>query len=217
MKGILKPSQSIERTHLLFVSSPHSSTKRANLPPTGISVRGKICSGNGWLSELCGRRGLFRGGEMSRVTTLLSIVLSSTGRKRLGLSFRPVRLWLVRSRWLIRLSRSFKQPRNRIRWFLLLYLGIGWGRCQKSLLLRFVIRFSNYLIFVIKQGFCIYWSIPQFVTGIFQEAIAASRLAWNNSVARMVDILVEWWIDLATASKSLDKAVTDMDSCWRHK
>ena len=24
-------------------------------------------------------------------------------------------------------------------------------------------------------------------------------------------------MDLATASKSLDRAVTDMDSCWRHK
>ena len=31
----------IDRTHLLFVNSPHCSTKWANLPPTGISRRDK--------------------------------------------------------------------------------------------------------------------------------------------------------------------------------
>ena len=73
---------------MLFFNSPHCSTKWANLPPTGISGRGKIDRGKGWLSELCGRRGLFRGEELSRVTTpLIIIVLSSTGRKGLGLSF----------------------------------------------------------------------------------------------------------------------------------
>ena len=55
MNGILKPSRTIERTHLLFVNSPHCSTKWVNLPPTGISGCGKIGSGKGWLSELCGR------------------------------------------------------------------------------------------------------------------------------------------------------------------
>ena len=63
-----------------------------------MSGRGKTGSGKGWLSELCGRRGSFRGGELSRVTTPLSIVLSSTGRKGLGLSLRPVRLCLFKSR-----------------------------------------------------------------------------------------------------------------------
>ena len=54
LNGILKPSRTIERTYLLFVNSPHCSTKWATLPPTGISGHGKIGSGKGWLSELCG-------------------------------------------------------------------------------------------------------------------------------------------------------------------
>ena len=33
----------------------------------------------------------------------------------------------------------------------------------------------------------------------------------------MVDIATEWLMDLATAFKSLDRAGTDIDSCWRHK
>ena len=70
LNGILKPSQTIGRTHLLFVNSHHCSTKWAN-PPTGISGRGKIGSGKSWLSELCGRWGMFRGGELFRVTTPL--------------------------------------------------------------------------------------------------------------------------------------------------
>ena len=88
----------IESTHFLFVNSHHCSTKWANLPPTGISGHGKIGSGKGWLSELCERRGMFRGGELFNVTTPLSIVLSSTGRKGLSLSFRSVLLGLLRSR-----------------------------------------------------------------------------------------------------------------------
>ena len=36
-------------------------------------------------------------------------------------------------------------------------------------------------------------------------------------MAKIVDIAVECLMDLATASKNLDRAVTDMDSCWRHK
>ena len=82
---------------MLFVNSPHCSIKCANLPPTGILVHGKIGSGKGWLSELCGRRVLFRGGELSCVTSPLCIVLSSTRRKGMGLSFRPIRLCLFRS------------------------------------------------------------------------------------------------------------------------
>ena len=48
-------------------------------------------------------------------------------------------------------------------------------------------------------------------------AIAASCLAWNNSMANIVDMAVACLIDLATASKSLDKALTGMDSCWRQR
>ena len=48
-------------------------------------------------------------------------------------------------------------------------------------------------------------------------AIVASCLAWNNSVARMVEIATECLMDLATGSKSLDRAGTDTDSCWLHK
>ena len=51
LNGILKLSLTIERTHLLFVDSPHCSTKWANLPPIGITGRSKIGSGEGWLSE----------------------------------------------------------------------------------------------------------------------------------------------------------------------
>ena len=42
----------------------------------------------------------------------------------------------------------------------------------------------------------------------FDEANAALRLAWNNSMANIVDIAVACFIDLATDSKSLDKALT---------
>ena len=48
-------------------------------------------------------------------------------------------------------------------------------------------------------------------------ANAVSRLAWNNSVANMVDMAVAWFIDFAMASKSLDRAGTDIDSCCRHR
>ena len=88
LNGILKPSQTKERTHLLFVNSLHCSTKWANLPPTLISEGGKIGSGKGWLSELCGRRG-----KLFCVTAPNGKVLSSTRRKGLGLSFRPVVLY----------------------------------------------------------------------------------------------------------------------------
>ena len=56
----------------------HCPTKRANLPPTGMSGRGKPGNGNGWLSELCGRGGKFRGGELFGATTPLEESLSGT-------------------------------------------------------------------------------------------------------------------------------------------
>ena len=36
-------------------------------------------------------------------------------------------------------------------------------------------------------------------------------------MANIVDMAVACLIDLATASKSLDKALIDMDSCWRQR
>ena len=45
------------------------------------------------------------------------------------------------------------------------------------------------------------------------EARAASLLAWNNSVVKSVDMAVACLIDLATASRSLERAATDIDSC----
>ena len=54
LNDILNLCRTTERTHLLFVNSPHCFTKWANLPPTGIPGCGKTGSGKGWLSELCG-------------------------------------------------------------------------------------------------------------------------------------------------------------------
>ena len=48
-------------------------------------------------------------------------------------------------------------------------------------------------------------------------AKAASRLAWNSSVAKIIDIAVALLIVLATASRSLEKAATDMVYNCRHK
>ena len=48
-------------------------------------------------------------------------------------------------------------------------------------------------------------------------ANAESRLPWNISVANMVDIAVACLIDFATASSSLERVATDIDSCCRHK
>ena len=44
-----------------------------------------------------------------------------------------------------------------------------------------------------------------------------SRLAWNISVVNIVDIVVGCLIDFATALRSLERAATNIDSCWRHK
>ena len=76
----MKPSRTIERTHLFCVNSPHCSTKWTNLPPTEVSGRGKIGNGRSWLSELCGRRGMFRGGKLLCVATPLRKGLPCTGR-----------------------------------------------------------------------------------------------------------------------------------------
>ena len=60
----------------MSVNFSHCSKERANLPPTGMPGRGKTGSGMGWLSELCGREGKFRGGELFGVTTPLEEILS---------------------------------------------------------------------------------------------------------------------------------------------
>ena len=78
MNGILKPFQTIERTHLLSVNFSHCSTKWANLPPTGMPGLGKTGSGKGWLSQLCGGRGHFSEGELFGVTAPLHKILSIT-------------------------------------------------------------------------------------------------------------------------------------------
>ena len=44
-----------------------------------------------------------------------------------------------------------------------------------------------------------------------------SHLAWKISVVNIVDIAVACLIDLATASRSLERATTYIDSCCRHK
>ena len=63
--------------------------------------------------------------EMFQVTVPLGKVLSSTGRKGLALSIRPVWLAVFRSKKFARLSRSFKWSWCRIRCLLLLYICIG--------------------------------------------------------------------------------------------
>ena len=51
----------------------------------------------------------------------------------------------------------------------------------------------------------------------FDEARAASLLDWNNSVVRSVDMAVACLIDLATASRNLERAATDIDSCCKER
>ena len=63
-----------------------------------MTGRGSTGSGKGWLSELCGGRGKFRGGELFGVTTPLSEILFITCRNGLSLCFRPIRLHVFRSR-----------------------------------------------------------------------------------------------------------------------
>ena len=49
------------------------------------------------------------------------------------------------------------------------------------------------------------------------EAKAASLLAWNNSVVKSVDMAVTCLINLAMASRSLERAATDIDSCCNER
>ena len=51
----------------------------------------------------------------------------------------------------------------------------------------------------------------------FDEASAASLLAWNNSIVRSVDMAVACLIDLVTATRSLERAATDIDSCCKER
>ena len=88
LNSILKPFRTIEMTHLLSVNSSYCSTKWANLPPTGISCRGNTSSGKGWISELCGGRGMFRERGLFRTSTPLRIVFPISGRIGLTLTFR---------------------------------------------------------------------------------------------------------------------------------
>ena len=108
MNGIFKPFCMIEKTHLLSVNSSHCSTKWANLPPTGMSGRGSTVSGKGWLSEFCGGRGKFRGGELFGDATPPGEILFITCRNGLSLCFRPIRLCLFRSRLFVRNFLYFK-------------------------------------------------------------------------------------------------------------
>ena len=89
LNGTLKPCRTIERTHLLFVNSPHCFTKWANLPPSGISGRGKIGSAKVNFQNFVEDQACLEEGNCLGL------------RKRLCLSFRPVRLRLFRSRLLV--------------------------------------------------------------------------------------------------------------------
>ena len=51
----------------------------------------------------------------------------------------------------------------------------------------------------------------------FDEARAASLLAWNISVVKSVDMAVACLIDLATVSMSLERAATDIDSSCKQR
>ena len=51
----------------------------------------------------------------------------------------------------------------------------------------------------------------------FEEAGAASRLAWKISVVRIVDMAVVCFIDLTMASSNLERDVTGIDCCCRHR
>ena len=49
------------------------------------------------------------------------------------------------------------------------------------------------------------------------EARAASLLAWNDSVVKSVDMAVACLIDLAMASRSQERAATNIDSCCNER
>ena len=76
-----------------------------------MSGRGSTGSEKGWLSEFCGARGKFRGGEVSGVTSPFGEILFITCRNGLNLCFRPIRqrrsrlfgrtFWYFKSSWWI--------------------------------------------------------------------------------------------------------------------
>ena len=86
-----------------------------------------------------------------------------------------------------------------------------------QLWLRIYVVMFRFLILLLKKGRELIWSFLsawlKWSRRILEEAIAASRWVWNNSVVKIVDITVACLIDLATTSKSLDKALTIIDSC----
>ena len=166
LNGILNPFQTIERTHLLSVSSSHCSTKWANLPLTGMSGRGRTGSGKGWTSAFCGRWGLLRGGELFLIPASLCI-LFPIWWIWLCLDFRPERLLLLRPRKFSRLLWSFKSRRSQVGHFLLLlHCRSNWGSCQEPLLLG--LKMTTSLILLPNSVLRVYWSIPQLVAGILQ-------------------------------------------------
>ena len=128
LNDIPKPSRTIERTHLFCVNSPPCSTKLANLPPTGISGRGKIMERVGFQNFVEDEACLDEGNcfvlllLLEKSFLVLDVkdwdwVLDLYGWLCLGL----VRLAL--------LSRFLKRSWSRISWLLLLlYISICWGR-----------------------------------------------------------------------------------------
>ena len=88
------------------------------------------------------------------------------------------------------------------------------------MLLGLKIALGNFLNFVTKES----KSLLEHSTALWLElfnktldvASNASRLAWNISVAQIVDIAVACFIDLAMASNSLESACTDIVCCCIH-
>ena len=81
---------------------------------------------------VCGGWGLLRGGELFLISTSLSIFLS-TWWVWLCLTFRPVRLRLLRPTRFCWLLRSLKDRRSLISHFLLLYGSSNRGSCQEPI------------------------------------------------------------------------------------
>ena len=85
---------------------------------------------------------------------------------------------------------------------------------QNWILLFFFILPSN-SVFVLIGAFLN--SKDELSSKSFDETSAASHLAWKISVVKRVDMAVACLTDLARASKSLERAVTDIDSFWRQR
>ena len=170
-----------------------------------MSGRGRTGSGKGWTSELCGRWGLLRGGELLLIPATLRI-LFSVWWIWLCLAFRPERLRLLRPRRFSWLLGSLKSRRSRVRHFLLLlHWSSNWWSCQEPLLLGLKIALGNFLNLLPNR-------VLEFI-----GAFRSSWLAWNIYIAKIVDIAVACFIDLATASNSLESACTDIVCCCIHR